>query len=153
MSSDAADGAFTWHPDYAGRSYDDVRRELADSIGRDQRAYDLALSGAERDEHATLTSVRDIERRWSQYSLDWAETDPQVLADRVLAFQQERDRQQRMIPWDEYREAATPVARTARATAPGPAATSGQPISPLLWVAPVLLLLIAIVILWITVLN
>ena len=95
---------FTWHPAYGGRSTDEVRRELADEIARDQRAYQLALEGAEQSEHASLSSVMEIEKRWSVYSFDWADTEPMALAGRIVAFELERDRRQELFPYAEYRE-------------------------------------------------
>jgi hypothetical protein len=103
-SSDLATGdTFTWHPTYAGRPVDQVRRDLAEEIARDQRAYELALEGAEHSEHASLSSVMEIEKRWSVYSFDWADIDPRALADRIVAFELERDRQRELFPYADYR--------------------------------------------------
>jgi len=111
----ATGDAFAWHPSYAGRSADEVRRDLAEEIARDQRAYELALEGAEHSEHASLSSVMEIEKRWSVYSFDWADTDPRALADRIVAFELERDRRQELFPYADYRgqQATQPDGRTA----------------------------------------
>lgn len=95
--------AFTWHPAYAGRSHTQVRAELEHEISRDQRSYALALDGAEHSEHDSLSTVVDVERRWSGYEFDWAEMDAGELADRVLAFEVERERRQELISFADYR--------------------------------------------------
>ena len=112
---------FRWHPAYAGRSADDVRRELAEEIARDQRAYELALEGAEQSEHASLSSVMEIEKRWSMYSFDWADTEPQALAARIVAFELERERRRELFPFAEFRE------RERGTGAPGAPSTGGAP--------------------------
>lgn len=94
---------FEWHPVYAGKSYDQVLRDLTDEIARDQRAYKLAIDAAEASEHDSLVTVVDLERRWSEYEFDWAEMDPKQLASRILRFEQECERQKRIIPFAEYR--------------------------------------------------
>jgi hypothetical protein len=94
---------FNWHPAYAGQSVDNVRRELIHEIGRDQRQYALALEGAEASEHDSLNSIVELERRWGTYDFDWAETDPEILADKVIAFELERDQRQEMIGFAEWR--------------------------------------------------
>lgn len=100
---------FDWHPDYRGKAVDDLRRELADQIAADQRAYELALSGAEKEEHAALASVMDIEKRWSDYSFGWADMPPAQLAERIVDFEWERERRQELISWDQYRDERGPV--------------------------------------------
>lgn len=100
---------FTWHPEYKGRSVEDVRRKLADELAQDQRAYELALSSAETSEHEALASVMELEKRWSDYSFGWAEIPPDELATRIVDFELERDRRQEMILYDQYRAEATSV--------------------------------------------
>jgi hypothetical protein len=100
----ATETTFAWHPQYTGRTPDAVRRELAEEIARDQRAYELALEGAEHSEHDSLSSVMEIEKRWGSYSFDWAELDPQVLADRIVDFELAREQRRAMFPYAEYRE-------------------------------------------------
>src|SRR5699024_6696703 len=78
---------FQWHPQYRGRSAEDVERDLARKIAKDQRAYEVALSGAEESEYDALASVMDLEKRWSIYSFGWAEMDPDVLARRIVDFE------------------------------------------------------------------
>ena len=100
---------FTWHPDYRGRTRDSVERELIDQISNDQRAYELALSGAEKSEHQALESVMELEKRWSVYSFDWPETPTNELARRIVDFELERNRRQEMISYEQYREEAEPA--------------------------------------------
>ncbi|MBA2290597.1 MAG: hypothetical protein H0V98_09490 [Chloroflexia bacterium] len=95
--------SFTWHPEHAGKSVDEVRRELAYQIEGDQAQHRLAMDGAEEAEHDALASVMSLERRWGQYSFDWADQDAGGLAARIVAFEQEREQRQEMIPWSEYR--------------------------------------------------
>lgn len=97
------DAQFEWHPIYAGRTYESVQRELADSIRSDQRAYHGALDNAEREEFGAFAAVRDIEKRWSSYDLGWAEMDADTLAQRITTFERAREYQQAMISWDEWR--------------------------------------------------
>jgi hypothetical protein len=105
-TTDSDDRAFRWHPDYRGRTAESVERELADQIANDQRAYELALSGAEQSEHQALASVMDLEKRWSVYSFDWSETPSDGLARRIVDFELERDRRQEMISYEQYRDEA-----------------------------------------------
>jgi len=100
---------FQWHPQYRGRSVEAVEHELASEIARDQRAYELALSGAEQSEHEALASVMELEKRWSDYSFGWAEMPPDALARRIVDFELERDRRQELIPYAQYRDEVAPV--------------------------------------------
>lgn len=100
--------AFSWHDAYRGQSREDVERELADQIASDQRAYELALSAAEKEEHAALASVMELEKRWSGYSFDWADMPAEDLARRIVDFEWERERRQEMISWEQYRDEASP---------------------------------------------
>lgn len=137
-------GHFQWHPTYNGRAHEDVRRELANEIARDQRSYNLAMEGAEANEHGSLASVIDLDRKWSDFDLGWAEADPEALASRIVAFEAERDRRHELIPWRDYREAGLPVTNQV-ATAAGVAGMTW------LWVIIVLIMLIIIVIVIFTV--
>ena len=94
---------FSWHPTYKGCEIEQVRRDIADEIGRDQRQYALSLEGAEQAEFDSLTSIVELERRWGQFDFGWAETEPKVLADRILEFELERDQRQEMISFSDYR--------------------------------------------------
>lgn len=105
-TSNTVDRAFTWHPEYRGRTAESVERELTDQIANDQRAYELALSGAEKSEHQALASVMELEKRWSVYSFDWSETPPDGLARRIVDFELERDRRKEMITYEQYRDEA-----------------------------------------------
>ena len=99
----AADGTFVWHPEYTGKSVAAVQAALASEIASDQRAYALTLDGAEEHEGDSLTSIIALERKWGPYDLNWAETDADQLAARIVAFEQERERQQELIPYAAYR--------------------------------------------------
>lgn len=103
---------FTWHPNYRGRSAESVEQDLAEQLVRDQHAYELALSGADKSEHQALASVMELEKRWSTYSFDWAEMPAAELARRIVAFELERDRREEMIPYDQYRDEAAPAQAT-----------------------------------------
>ena len=107
---------FTWHPEYAGRLVMDVRNELVQEIESDQRALALALEAAETREDDALASVLELEKRWSPYDLDWAESDPGELADRILRWEWERERRQELFPYAEMRDAERPVAPTPSAS-------------------------------------
>lgn len=111
MSEDAV---FEWHPDYRGRSVDTLTRDLAAEISRDQRAYELALSGADESEHEALASVVDLERRWSVYDFGWHEAQPDVLARRIVQFEWAREQRQEMISWNEYRNTTVAVPSRSR---------------------------------------
>jgi arginine deiminase-like protein len=101
---------FTWHPEYAGRLVLDVRQELVSEIEADQRAYELAMEAAEAKEEDALATVLRLEKRWSPFDLNWAESDPGELADRILAWEWEREKRHELFPYAEMREAAPPPA-------------------------------------------
>lgn len=98
-----SDARFMWHPTYQGQDVDHVRRGLADEIGRDQRQYTLSLEGAEQAEFASLTSVVELERRWGQFDFGWTEVPASELADRIVAFELERESRQELISFADYR--------------------------------------------------
>jgi hypothetical protein len=110
------DTVFQWHDQYRGRSVAEVTKELESEISRDQRAYDLALSGAEESEHDALASVVDVDRRWSMYHFGWNEVDPALLARRIADFEWEREQRQEMMSWQDYRDAGTISASRASAS-------------------------------------
>ena len=95
---------FEWHPVWRGRTVDEVRAELRTQAGRDQRAYALALEGAERHENDALSSVVALERTWGGIALDWPEADPDGLAEAMLAAERERERRREMTPIAELRD-------------------------------------------------
>jgi hypothetical protein len=99
---------FTWHPEYAGRLLVDVRQELVREIENDQRALSLALDASETSEDDALASVLKLEKRWSQFDLDWAEADPGELADRILHWEWEREKRHELFPYSEMRDTAVP---------------------------------------------
>lgn len=105
--------AFAWHPVYAGRSFQEVHDELARDIERDQRSYKLAMDGAEGAEHDSLTAIVELERRWSAYEFDWAEADPEQLADRIVKFERECERRQEAMSFADYRASGALVAADA----------------------------------------
>jgi hypothetical protein len=113
------DERFGWHPEYQGRTVGEVESEVRERLRSDQRAYALALEGAERHESDALASVLPMERRWGAFDLDWAEADAATLAGQVVAFERERDRRRELFPYSEFRNAATP--------APGLAADDERP--------------------------
>jgi len=95
---------FTWHPVWHGRTVEEVRAELRAQAGRDQRAYALALEGAERHESDALVSVVGLERTWGGIALDWTEADPDALAEAMLAAERERERRREMTPIAQLRD-------------------------------------------------
>ena len=101
--------SFTWHPVYAGRTFDSVRRELLDEIRRDQRAYVLSLEAAEQNEHASLQAIMKLDNRWCAYDLGWTEANVEQLAGRVLQIEIERERRHEMFPIKEMRDTLPPV--------------------------------------------
>ena len=131
---------FEWHPRYRGKTVAEVRDELRADLGRDQRAYALAMEGAERDENAVLATVVELEKKWGPFDLDWSTADPTALADRIAAFELERDRRRELFPFAQHRAklagTAAPAARGGR-----PPASRGSGLSEL---QPRLLWLLAI---------
>jgi hypothetical protein len=107
---------FTWHPEYAGRLLVDVRQELAQNISSDQRALALALEAAESREDDALESVLRLERKWSEFDLNWAESNPEELADRILRWEWEREKRHELFPYAEMREQAPSPTAPPRAT-------------------------------------
>jgi hypothetical protein len=105
----SGDERFAWHPTYRGRTAREVRDELRVEIDRDQRQYALSMEGAEEHEQRVLASVIELERRWSGYDFGWLEVDPGELADRIVAFEWERERRQTLIPFEEYRRSLEPA--------------------------------------------
>lgn len=97
---------FTWHPDYAGRLLLDVREELVNEITADQRSLAMAMEAAEAKEEDALAAVLRLEKRWSPYDLNWAETDPGELADRILQWRWEQEKRHELFPFSEVRQAA-----------------------------------------------
>jgi hypothetical protein len=143
---------FAWHPRYRGRSLAEVQAEIERELASDQRAYTLALEGAERHENSALASVIELERKWGPYDLDWAETDPAALAERVAAFEQARERRQEMVPYAAYRDEFAP----APATASGRSGVGDRPSlpvggrPPLLWVVVAVALVLLLVLFFVT---
>lgn len=102
-STTNSEGQFSWHPVYAGESFAQVHDALAQDIARDQRSYQLAMDGAEGAEHDSLSTIVELERRWSAYQFDWAETDPQRLADRIVKFEQACENRKEAMSFADYR--------------------------------------------------
>lgn len=102
-TDDTTQTEFTWHPDYAGQSFDAVRRTLTDDIARDQQLYHHALEDAEKQEHDAFNSLRELDRRWSVYDFGWFDQRPEVLAQRILAFEQARESKHALFDWQTWR--------------------------------------------------
>lgn len=113
-TAQSAPDQFIWHPEYIGESFDSVRRQLQDDIERDQRAYHLALEEAEKEEFGAFNSVRELEKRWSEFDFGWAEVPPKYLADRILSFERARDERKDLISWQDWK--AESVERPAEPT-------------------------------------
>ncbi len=137
---------FTWHPNYRGQTVDGARNSIRADLAHDQRAYHLAMEGAEHQEQATLASVIDLEKRWGTFNLDWAEADVDVLTDEVLAFERERERRQELFAYRDYRRErpTTPPARAAAGMAGMTTATSSPGIR---WGAIIAVAVVLVVIL------
>jgi hypothetical protein len=103
---------FEWHPTYRGRSVAQVRGAIREELASDQRRFALSLEGADRDEGAVLQTVVGLEKKWGGFDMDWAEADPDALADRIAAFEVERERRRELFPF--------------RAAAIGPTAAGGD---------------------------
>jgi hypothetical protein len=101
----SGDLRFAWHPTYQGRTLRQVRDALRTDLSRDQRAYSLAMEGAEEHEQQVLASVIEMEKKWSPYDFGWAEADPAELAERIAAFEWEREQRRELFPFDEVRTA------------------------------------------------
>ena len=97
---------FTWHPEYSGRIVNDVRQELIEEITSDQRAYAMALEAAEAKEADALQTLLRLDKRWSEFDLNWAESEPDQLADRILAWEWERENRHELFPYSEMRASA-----------------------------------------------
>ncbi|HEV2108919.1 MAG TPA: hypothetical protein VGR16_11700 [Thermomicrobiales bacterium] len=101
---------FVWHPEYRGQTRQQVQDHLRSEIASDQRAYSLALEAADERENDVLQSVITLEKRWGDYDMGWAETDPADLAERVAAFEWEREQRREIFPYTEYRDTISPPA-------------------------------------------
>ncbi|HET8522491.1 MAG TPA: hypothetical protein VFL82_04600, partial [Thermomicrobiales bacterium] len=101
---------FTWHPRYKGKTVAQVAAEIHAELEPDQRQYALVLEGAEAHENQVLASVLDLEKKWGIYDMDWATADPTDLANRIAAFELERDRRHDLFSYEEYRRAHTSAA-------------------------------------------
>lgn len=101
---------FEWHPEFAGKSFEAVQRDLMEEIARDQRAYHLALDGAESEEYGAFNRVRELDKRWSAYDFGWFDLDPDLLARRILTFERAREERQELITWEDWRnQSATTI--------------------------------------------
>lgn len=138
---------FVWHPDYAGQTFEQVEADFRSQIESDQRAHRLAMEGAEEAEHDALTSVVNLERKWSPYDFDWAEMDASVLAARIVAFERERESRREMISWADYRaERADDPELTASGDVPAAELSTGIKATALIVVA--LLIVVILLIVW-----
>lgn len=139
VTPETTEPGFTWHPEYAGQSYAQVRRDLAGEIARDQRSYQLAMEGAEASEAGSLVAIVDLERRWSTYEFDWAEYDSDALASRILAFEQLREERKELVDFAEYRASG---GMTETAT---PAPTSSATSLPVMKIGMVILVVLVVI--------
>jgi hypothetical protein len=64
------------------------------------------MEAAESREDDALASVLRLEKRWSDYDLNWAETDADQLADRILEWEWRREQRHELFPFSEMRESA-----------------------------------------------
>lgn len=147
VASEAPTGdQFTWHPEYAGKQVSEVREELARQIASDQRQHSLAMEGAEEAEQDALASVVSLERRWGVYDFDWADQDANALADRIVAFELERERRREMLTWADYRtEGYAQTERHETHDRPAPELATGvKALSLLLVVLLILLILLSV---------
>ena len=110
IADSAVTGMFEWHPEYAGKTFDGLHRELVDCIHRDQKAYQNALESAEKEEHGAFNTVRELEKRWSVYDFAWFELKPEHIADKILRFEQEREARREMITWQQWKTESSPTA-------------------------------------------
>lgn len=101
---------FTWHPELIGRTVFDVRQELVDDISADQRAYAMAIDAAEAKEADALAAILALDKNWSQFDLGWAEEDPGALADKILAWRWDQEKQHELISFATFKEKAAPPA-------------------------------------------
>lgn len=106
----SSSGTFAWHPEYAGKTFEGLHRELVDCIHRHQKAYQQALESAEKEEYGAFNTVRDLEKRWSEYDFAWFELEPAHLADKILRFEQEREARKELITWQEWKSSSTGAA-------------------------------------------
>lgn len=140
--------SFTWHPDYAGKTFDEVRKELTSQIDADQRQHRLAMEGAEEAEHDALASVVGLERKWGHYDFDWSEQDAGALASRILAFERERERRREMISWSEYRASGEPLDEPqSEITTPSELSTKGKGVALIVLVVVIVVILLVLVVL------
>jgi len=96
---------FVWHPDFAGRLLLDVREELIADITSDQKSFELAMDAAEAKEEDVLASIIRLEKRWSPFDLNWAESNPGELADRILQWYWQQEQRHELFPYSEIRDA------------------------------------------------
>jgi hypothetical protein len=143
-----AAGRFGWHPRWSGRSAEAVRQELLEEIRSDQRAYALALEGAERHENDALSSAVALDRKWGGFALDWAEADPERLADAVLAAEWERERRREMVPLADLRDVVgRPLAEPGADDPPEKAIRLTDPAARR-WVLLAVLILVILLVVW-----
>ncbi len=104
---------FVWHPQYRGRTVEQVTEELRRDLEHDQRAYALMLEGADQREGAALAAVLPLEKKWGAFDFDWAVVDPAELANRIVGFERERERRRELISYEAYRQESTRPAEPA----------------------------------------
>jgi hypothetical protein len=136
---------FVWHPELKGKTVGEVRAALAQDIAADQRQHRLAMDGAEESEQEALASVVSLERKWGQYDFDWAEQDPERLAERIIEFERERERRQELISWSDYRNADVELDEAQVAgERPAELSTGAKSLSLLLVILLIVVILLAV---------
>jgi hypothetical protein len=107
----------TWHPVYRGKTVAEVAAEVRADLEHDQRAYELALESADERENDTLAAILTLDKKWCDFDMGWAEADATALANRIAAFERERDRRQELFPFADVRDqlaASAPEPSSAR---------------------------------------
>ncbi|MGH2534167.1 MAG: hypothetical protein ACRDJW_18015 [Thermomicrobiales bacterium] len=94
----------TWHPDYRGKTVTEVAAEVRADLEHDQRAYALALESADERENDTLAAILTLDKKWSDFDMGWIEADTATLAQRIAAFEHERDRRRDLFPFADLRD-------------------------------------------------
>ncbi len=135
--------AFAWHPVYKGQTPASVQSSLSTEIASDQRAYALTLEGAAEHEGDSLSSIIALDRKWCPFDLNWAETKPNELAARIVAFEQERDRRNEHISYAEYRD-STFISEVAEYPDPSASQRLESPLARGVVVLVVILLLVGL---------
>ncbi len=94
---------FTWHPEYAGRLLSTCARSWLARFPPTNARTRWRWTPPKRAR--TMRSTRCCGwKAWSAYDLNWAETDPGELADRILEWEWQRENRHELFPFAEMRE-------------------------------------------------